>query len=209
VPLYVFAIVDAPLEARTILGRKVATLRLVPGIYAVCERRAAPPPPSDEELRQQHAIVVELGSEAEAILPARFGALLSTADLRAAVRRHEQDVRGALATVKGRVQMTVRIIGRRRPRVVTPRSGREYLEQRRLAARPPLPRSAVRFADAVRPFVALERREAGAGRLLATLYHLVERSDITAYMRTAAGLRSTGVLVSGPWPPFAFAPRLV
>ncbi len=64
-----------------------------------------------------------------------------------------------------------------------------------------------RVLAAVRPLVAAERREHGAGGLLATIYHLVEARHVDRYKK-AVGNPVPGVMVSGPWPPFAFSPQL-
>jgi hypothetical protein len=44
-----------------------------------------------------------------------------------------------------------------------------------------------------------------------TLYQLIEKTAIDRYraMADALTLTTPGVTVSGPWPPFAFAPELL
>ena len=42
-----------------------------------------------------------------------------------------------------------------------------------------------------------------------TLYQLIEKTVIDRYRATALTLTTPGVTVSGPWPPFAFAPELL
>lgn len=207
-PLYVLALTDAAAGVGTSAGRRLETLDYG-GIHVVCERRAAAPPLTDDELRAQHALVVEIAAQARAVLPARFGSLISRRELTALVRRHEPEIRAALDEVRDRVQMTVRVLApsAKRTPVAKPQaaSGRDYLERARRASA--LPAGAQRLLTAVQPYVVAERRAPGAGQLLATIYHLVETSQATRYTK-AAGRRRPGVIVTGPWPPFAFSPQL-
>ena len=208
--IYVLALTDAPLGAFTSVNRRLSTMEY-DGVHVVYERRAAAPPMTDAELREQHVVVVDIAARARAVLPARFGALLEKRDLTAFMRQHGAEILVALAEVRDRAQMTVRVLAtgdeiRSAPRAPAT-SGRDYLERARRAAAPSLPAGAERLLSAVRPFVAIERREPGAGRLLATVYHLVDARHIADY-KEASGKRVRGVIVTGPWPPFAFSPRL-
>jgi hypothetical protein len=209
VPLYVLALTDTPLGSWTAGDRRLQTADY-DGVHVVYERRTEAPAMTDTELRDQHSLVIAIANRARAVLPARFGSLIGKRELTALVRRHDAQIRAALEQVRDRVQMTVRVLGAstRRPSVparVT--SGREYLERARRVSTPPLPPRAQRLLSAVQPYVLSERREPGAGRLVATLYHLVDAAQVSRYM-AAAGKRVPGVLVSGPWPPFAFSPQL-
>jgi hypothetical protein len=210
VALYVLALTDTPLGSWTAGGRRLQTADY-DGLHVIYERRAAPPPMDDAELRAQHGLVVAIAILARAVLPARFGSIIERRELTTLLRRHDVEIRAALALVRDRVQMTVRVLGAPGKRPAPPRgrptSGRDYLERARLAASPPLPRQAQRFLSAVQPHVVSERREHGAGRLLATLYHLVDVRALSRYSK-ASGKRIPGVVISGPWPPFAFSPQL-
>lgn len=208
--LYVLALTDTPLGTWHAEGRRFETADY-DGIHVVCERRTASPPAEDAELRVQHALVVAIAERAPAVLPARFGSLIEKRQLTALLAQHELEIRDALQQVRNRVQMTVRVLGAAplRPPAAARMalSGRDYLERARRAASPPLPRPALRILSAVQPYVVTERRAPGAGRLLATIYHLVERTHVTPYTK-AAGRRRPGVILTGPWPPFAFSPQL-
>ena len=208
--MYVLAFTDSapvPLPPAT---PRLASLEL-DGIHVIYQRRAAAPAIADAELRQQHALVTAIAGQTRAVLPARFGALHAREDLIAFIRQHGADIRTALDEVRDRVQMTVRVLGpdgepgpfRRAPAT----SGRDYLERARRAAALPLPRGAERLLSALQPYVAAERRENGAGRLLATIYHLVDAQHVAGYKKASAK-RTRGVIVTGPWPPFAFSPQL-
>lgn len=206
--LYVLALTDTALGTWTAGVRRLHTADYG-GIQVVYERRAAAPPVSDDELRAQHALVVAIAELAPAVLPARFGSLVERSVLTASIRRHENSIRAALQQVRNHVQMTVRVVGER-PKRAAPAatlSGREYLERAREAAIPPTTAAAERLLRAVRPLVATERSEHGAGRLLATVYHLVDVRHLERYRKTVEAA-PPGVIVSGPWPPFAFSPQL-
>jgi len=207
VPLYVLALTDTAVEQAT-AGRVVHAVDLG-GFYAICERRRAVPPGDDDELREQHALVCEIATRVRAILPVRFGTLMEKRELVTFAREHDAKIRLGLDDVRDRVQMTIRIVGRQRPapggRAVT---GREYLDRRRRAASPVLPPAARTLLAALRPLTVRERQEPGAGRLLATVYHLVDAAIPPRYSRIVSQNANPAILVTGPWPPFAFTPQL-
>ena len=209
-PLYVLALTDIDLGTWRSGGRRLQTVTYG-GIHVVCERRAAAPPVSDDELRAQHGLVIRIAERAPAVLPARFGSLIVKGELTASIRRHEDEILAALDRVRDHVQMTVRLLGKRTQRATAAASptisGTEYLQRARRAAIPPTTSAGARVLAAVRPLVAAERREHGAGGLLATIYHLVEASQVERYKKAVA-TPVPGVMVSGPWPPFAFSPQL-
>lgn len=208
---YVIAFTDAPASTWRAGDRTFSTMKVADGIYAAGQSRRAAPRPSEEELRFQHALVVALAARVPAILPVRFGSLIERPTLRRLVSEHSDTIHAALDNVRGRVQMTLRIVGRRprpRPPVRATASGRHYLEARRAAADPLLPLPAAKILRLLKTVVVEERREAGAGQLLATIYHLVNADDVRRYRKAAAGRAAAGAILTGPWPPFAFTPRL-
>lgn len=206
--LYVIALTDTCLQKLTI-GRRTLRTVDIDGIYAVCESRRVAPPLTDDELREQHALVVDVARRVRAVLPVRFGALVEKHALVTLVQSHDAAIRQGLEDVRGRVQMTVRVVGPHPPRsAVRASTGREYLEQRRRSAFPLLPRPARSLLAAVRPLAARERQEPGAGGLLATIYHLIDADAVRRYNRTAEIAANRATTVTGPWPPFAFAPQL-
>lgn len=206
--LYVLAFTDADLGTWKTSGHTLHCIDLGP-VHAVYERRKTIPALTDDALREQHGLVVEIARRAPAILPARFGSLIERETLQDRVRSHESELRTAIDEVRNRVQMTVRITGEPARAVAVPAaSGRDYLEARRRLASPPLPESAAGLLAALRPLVAHERQEPGAGGLLVTIYHLVDRQQGPRYIRIATGAASPNIIVTGPWPPFAFTPQL-
>lgn len=205
--LYVLAFTDT--AVRRVASDATLQNLEIDGIFAICRRRRAVPPPSAETLRQQHRDVLDIARRAKAVLPVRFGTLIEKGELVKRMRVHQEALRRALDEVRDRVQMTVRVLGTTAPhRTVLASSGRQYLEERRRALEPVLTGEARALVDAVRPLAVRERVEPGAAGLLATVYHLVPSVDADDYAETAVKLSSPNVLVSGPWPPFAFTPQL-
>lgn len=210
--LYVIAIVDEPVPPFRVGQRPFRSVKCAPGVFAIVERRAEAPTVTDLHVRAQHRAVVHASRKVDAILPVRFGTLLQADDLIDVVRNFEEDIHEALEDVHGKVQMTIRVIGG--PPHVPPRKkssgrkapGREYLEALRAALHVPIPRTARPVLRAVEPFVIRERRERGPG--LATIYHLVKREDVRPYRAAFDGNIVPAAHLTGPWPPFAFTPRL-
>jgi hypothetical protein len=208
VALYVLALTDEPVEPMAVGGRRLHT-ESIAGVHVVCERRRAAPPASEPELRAQHAIVLEIASYVRAILPVRFGTLVTKAGLGRIVRAHQAEIRAGLDLVRDRVQMTIRVTGRRPAAGPSPlpATGRAYLAAKQRQAFPRLPAPATALLKALAPLVAAERRAPGAGALLATVYHLVNAADLGRYARLARR-PPRSITVTGPWPPFAFTPQL-
>ena len=213
--VYVYALLgsNAPVGRRR--GMRIEVIP-VGGMLAAVERLANRPPLSEAALRRQHEIVVELARENEAVLPVRFGAFMDVDELAQVIRLRQGVLRRALRRVRGHDQMTVRLFGPVRARVVAPPSttGTAYLRSRAAAARPALTPAARAIVAAVSPLVSAQRIDAGRGAgVQATIDHLVRRRSVARYRRLVetcvAGMDPPpAVAVSGPWPPFAFAPDI-
>ncbi|MFP5287311.1 MAG: GvpL/GvpF family gas vesicle protein, partial [Thermoanaerobaculia bacterium] len=110
----------------------------------------------------------------------------------------------ALKKVRGCVQMTLRVFGDPAPMPeLQGGPGTRYLEARRRAYSLP---EAGPLLERLNPLVQAERIERKEqGNLLGTVYHLVRREHVPAYQEAAQDRR---VAVSGPFPPYAFAPGL-
>ncbi len=214
--LYVFALTDERLPPLIIATHRIEFVR-ADDVYAAVARVAAAPPATEEALRRQHDVVAELAERVASLLPVRFGAFMERRELAAAVAERRDPIRQALALVRDRRQMTIRLLGD--AAVPGPAAGRQvppaaggtaYLEARRAAAaRPP---ALCAIGEALTPLVRADRFEAGAGRVAATLYHLIDVPDVARYGRAfaaaAARFPAGTIVASGPWPPFAFAPEL-
>ena len=216
--LYVYALADERVRKTTLQGHAIDAV-LVGGIYALAERTEHAPAVSEENLRAQHAIVIELARRVSAILPARFGSLVDRGELEQIVALRGPTLHEALDLVRGREQMTVRLIGDETiasaaaERRTETGAGKRYLQMRRAAAGYPLPDAVGRLTRALEPRVAAHRAEPGDGRVRAIVYHLIARGGSAAYRRelerAAPSAAPFSPSVSGPWPPFAFAPELL
>jgi hypothetical protein len=210
VSLYVYAVLEADAPApRGARLRYVSVAGLTVAVRAAA-RAPAPRPPA---LRRHAAVVRLLWETAPSVLPARFGSLVADeAELRRELQPRRAELRSALKLVRGRAQMTLRVWSAGAapggPEAAAERTGAEYLLARaawwRGADVPGLPA----LLKALRPLHAAERIERHTTPpLTASVYHLVDRARVPEYRRALARRRGRMRLrVSGPWPPYAFAP---
>lgn len=211
--LYVFALTSGPAKPLSHAGRRIEFVE-VAGVHAAIERVRQRPAMTEDELRAQHDIVMKIAGAVNAILPVRFGAIVDATELETLVSMRRAAILEALDRVSGRVQMTVRVFApgaETLPRAEPagrPASGAEYLEQRRSQAAAVPAGGAAAVSQAVRGFVVDERTQRGQGRIHWTLYHLVDRTVLPQYERAIEAFVSPTLVVSGPWPPFAFVPEL-
>jgi hypothetical protein len=214
--LYVYALAEAGLPRHlTVLGRRLHSLALG-DVDAVIER-GGPPVFTTDSVRHQHDIVARLASRHSVILPARFGSTSDEASLRSIVSSRRPEILDAFERVRGCVQMTIRLFGCRGAADDEPRpgarTGTEFLQRARARSR-----SAPREVEIVRrempAHVRAERLAVGEREGVMTVFHLVPHPELDAYRRQASGLQSKlardgiAVMVTGPWPVFAFVPEL-
>src|SRR5262249_46736645 len=176
--------------------------------------------PTVEALRSHDRIVRGLLTRFAAVLPARFGSVLADEPaLAAALAGRGEEIAAGLALVEGREQMTLRLYGRAAAPTAPPPvrealgPGARYLRERMgaLHAAEDVPELAP-LRPALAGLVRAERAERhGTLPLLATVYHLVERGSTHTYRAAVAqggpALAGVRARVSGPWPPYAFAPH--
>jgi hypothetical protein len=198
----IYALTDAPpvAELRGALGEPI---RALPAgrLFALAGAVDGPPALSPDALRAHEAAVRRLADACAALLPVRFGATVENVDLAS----REAELLEALALVRGREQMTLRVYGK--PKQADRSSGTAYLESvRRAHALPEIDPLRAAVADLVRA----ERTEAHGGSLVASVYHLVDRGRAQEYLRIVDGVAlPVRVAPSGPWPPWSFAPEAV
>ena len=209
--VWVFALTGHTLAPFSIGGHRIEFVDAA-GVHAAVERCLEPPRVSESSLRAQHDIVTRLSELVDDVLPARFGAWVDEGELAELLAIRRDVIGGALDLVRGRVQMTLRF--RRSaaavhdaPALPPARTGTEYLEAKRRASYTPPPEAHV-VADAVRHLIVAERFERGSDRMPTAIYHLIERDSVTQYLALGSKLASETITISGPWPPFAFAPDL-
>ena len=194
------------------LGAKGERLRAL-DCGGFCALVGDPPPLlSAEALRAHEAAVRRIAEATDACLPARFGA--ASADdgaLEKELGARAAELAEALQLVRGREQMTLRVHGPGAPAPLLASaggSGTRYLEERRRARKLP---ELDPLRGALSPLIRAERveRHSEPG-LLASVYHLIDRGQAPGYTRLAEAVKLEGlrVLVSGPWPPWSFAPEV-
>jgi hypothetical protein len=202
-------------------------LRAIPcdGVMAIVGDVRRRPAASTRNLRQYAAVVESIAARMPAVLPARFGTTFDdVAELSLVLRSRGATMRQRLRAVRGRTQMTIRLLGsdpasgpfRGQTPVmsrtgVRPRNkstqGTQYLRQRlavlRTAREVP---ALVPIRPAIRRFVKDERVERRGD--VATIHHLIPRAMVERYRaaveRTAAA-SDVRLVVSGPFAPYAFA----
>ena len=231
-PLYLYALLGTappPGRWRGLRGEPLRFVR-VAGLVLATGPMSRAPGPSLSMLRRHDAVVRRLAGAVPAVLPARFGALVTDrAALAELIGPQAATLRRALAQVAGREQMTLRLYGSARRGEVEAAtscpSGRGFPSGRGLPAGPGTRYLTSRSAATLRaqPDLArLRRTLAGLVRaeriepsqtppLLGSVYHLVDRGQRRAYQRAlrrvTCQLADLRVVPSGPWTPYAFAPE--
>lgn len=217
--IYVYALADAvalPDGARGWNGAPLTALDAGVCLAITAEVGDAPPPTPDT-LRAQDVVVRALVAGADSLLPARFGSVMpDLATLGARLAPEREGVLKALALVRHREQMTIRLVARNgapvpgaaEPAGTAPSPGRRYLERRAAQLAPPA--ALVRLEEDLAPFIRHGRwQHRGEARRVTSAYHLIDRGQGEAYRaqaeRSAASLEDVAVLVSGPGPAYAFA----
>ncbi len=212
-------------DGRRVAGRGISGERLrvvrLGTIAAVVGDIARTPSPTEARLRAYLSVVAALAARYPAILPVRFGTLMEDdTELQTILRAREKNIRSQLSRVRGRVQMTVRIVvpvrgvrlqadhgpAKAGHDVPEKSSGSEYLlaraREQRASSIPgfaPLSRAVARWVKDER----VDRR----GDVV-TVYHLIPAAAADRYanaMEEAAAATGIRVMVSGPWPAHAFA----
>jgi gas vesicle protein GvpL/GvpF len=214
---YVFALVDAAPTGAAGSGLSGAlSLRKLAGAFVVVERRADVPPVAFGTLRKHQDVVSRLAKQVPAILPVRFGTLLEPSELDEAVDERDEEIAEAFDLVRDRVQFTWRAAGKpKRAARVTSRagavSGTQYLRRAARAANPPAPAAFRPLRATLAPLAVRQRYQPGTATLPEAVYHLVGRADVREYTAAAAALGNTtsSIAVTGPFPPFAFAPEIL
>ena len=208
----VYALTAAPVPSLVRVGSTPLRAHAVGAVAVLLGSPEHAPASLEDALRRQHDMVVALSDRFDPLLPVKFGTRMTFTGVVEAVRSSREQLRTALDHVRGRQQMTVRLIGPPdsvdEPHSAT--SGTDYLQRRR--ALHAVPAEAAPLMAAVEPFVVDVRVQPGRAGIRASVYHLVERGAAAAYRRAAAsaipGLLPWRVTLTGPWPVFAFTPDL-
>jgi len=223
----VYAVVNSPPARLGVSGVTGERLRLitVDRISAVAGEVRRAPAPGVRNLRRYAAIVESIASRVPAILPARFGTTVADAEeLTFLLRSRRAALRERLRAVRGRAQMTIRLLesesgdrsspsrstvtGRARLRLeYKATQGTQYLQRRReIAASARAVPAFDPVRDAVRRYIKDERVEKRGG--VVTINHLVSRGSALRYrdaVERAARDNDVRLVVTGPFAPYAFA----
>lgn len=213
--------VASPLRT-TGLARERLRVIAIGRVGAVIGELPRAPRPTPERLRAYDRALQQLAACLPAVLPVRFGTCVDDGDeLRVLLRSRQDAFRRSLRAVRGRAQMTLRIAigsGIGDPESAPPpltgaagsRSGAAYLRARAAAA---AEAKAVPGFESVRAAVGRwvkDERVEKRGHL-ASVYHLVPRGSAAAYRRAverAAAASALRLMISGPYPPYAFSTTL-
>ena len=222
--IYVYALVSPSRvtpRSRGFRGERLRRIAL-PGADVIVGAVSKAPAPTEVALRRYDAVIRTLADQYPALLPARFGTTVSDVDeLTMVLGARGGAVKKALKLVRNRVQMTIRIVGvgpvvntagrRGRPsgRPDARKPGTQYLQHRAEAAKQLKDVPELRpLRKAVTRWIKAERVEHHDKGRLVTAYHLIPRAALRAYQRAlerAALDAEVIAIVSGPWPPYAFA----
>jgi hypothetical protein len=215
---------DRKLRATGIAGERLSAVT-IGQVAAIAGELARSPRPTESALRKYDRVLGSLFKRLPAIIPVRFGTCFDdVGELTMILRAREHSFRRSLRAVRGRAQMTLRVVpgsGVRGPGseassagtsvrspIPDPRSpGVAYLRGRAaaVACEHEIPGFAPLRA-AVRRWVRDERVEKRGG--FVSVYHLVPRASAQAYRRAlerSARDARIRLVVSGPWPPYAFS----
>lgn len=212
--IHVYAVAEEVEHLPAVAGIGGAPLRCirVEDVDAIVSEHDSPELEATEEAVLAHARVVEaLVAASVALLPAQFGRGFSGEPvLEAALRGELEALRPALARVRGRVELGLRVIGGDATEAaVTPTSGRAYMEAR-LEAAARAERLARDLHEPLAAAAAASVHSVGAApRLLLSGSYLVGADEVerfrTQVTRLEADYPELTFVCTGPWPPYSFA----
>jgi hypothetical protein len=224
--LYFYAIIDQPLERLPRLcGLEQAAVTKVPyrDLAAVVSAVSTAEVPALEANVWLHELVVEELMADRAVLPVRFGTVLSSERAaQAVVREHYASFTADLDRVRGRVEMGVRVLRSDEPAPSAPAeprpacaTGREYMRARaeqerglRAAREQAEALAAVLHRPLARLATQTTQQVLSTPRLLLTAAYLLDRERVADFRQEveslSAAYRALGVLCTGPWPPYSF-----
>jgi hypothetical protein len=221
--VWLYAVVSGasgPLRAEGAAGERLRRVR-VGGLDLVVGIVPRVPRPTAAALRRYDAAVRRLMDAHGSVLPARYATSAPSLDALASAALDRRDtLRRSLGLVRQRVQMTVRVFTPRGPegraKAAVARGGqpsraasgpgRQFLSRRAAELQVP---GGEPLRAAVARWVRAERTERhDRGPLAGSMYHLIPRGCAGAYrtaVERAAVRAGLTIVVSGPWPPYAFA----
>jgi hypothetical protein len=163
-------------------------------------------PPATPTTLALHHDVVASALDADGLVPFRYGTALRAADVDGWLARERPALDGALASVRGCVEMSVKLLrlDAAPPAAPPVDAMRDAADERRLRE----------LADQIVERAALAQwryRPAGtAGNVVASVSFLLPRAELADFLARIAPVasRAIGVAVvpTGPWPAYSFVP---
>ncbi len=158
-----------------------------------------------------HAAVVRSILNETTPLPFRFGTVADEQQLRNYVASHRAALQAKLVSVRGCVELSVKIIWHAdaEPNSSSDGPGARFLKQKQLRAAQ-AKEVAAWLGEQVRALIKDEQVSLGStDKLIVSAAHLVDRGSVAAYRGQLTEARKTRpelhFLVSGPWPPYSFS----
>lgn len=214
---YLYAIVDR-LPARwrpptAGIGGASVVPRRIDDLVVLGSLLETVPPPGPRVLALHHDVVATV-LDAGALLPLPYGTAVPAADLPAWLAAQRGLVAATLASVRGCVEMTVKLLRLDGP--ITEQLARDRGRRPPPAAAAGTERELQALAEALAERAAVPRwqyRPAGsAGNVAASVAFLVERPDVAAFLARIAPVAShaagVAVVPTGPGAPYSFVPSL-
>jgi len=224
----VYALVSPAPARLTLTGVAGERLRVVAidRMGAVVGEVRRVPVPTVTNLRRYAAVVESIAARVPSVLPARFATTVADRDeLAFILQTRGSTLRQRLRAVRGRSQMTIRLLvesesgdrwlasrsavtGRARLRLeYGAAQGTQYLQRRMaMAAAGRAVPAFEPIRTAIQRYIKDERIDKREGVI--TINHLVPRAAAARYrdaVERAADENRMRLIVSGPWPPYAFA----
>lgn len=179
--------------------------RALAGLVILSSAARVIPPATPNTLALHHDVVAS-ALDAEGLVPFRYGTALRSADLDGWLVRERPALDGALAGVRGCVEMSVKLLrlDATPPAATTTAALHGAAEERRLRE----------LAEQIVERAALTQwryRPAGtAGNVVASVAFLLPRTELADFLARIAPVasRAVGVAVvpTGPWPAYSFVP---
>jgi Gas vesicle synthesis protein GvpL/GvpF len=180
--------------------------RTLAGLVILSSTAPVIPPASPTTLALHHDVVAS-ALEADGLVPFRYGTALRSADVDGWLVRERSALDGALAGVRGCVEMSVKLLRLDTTPAPAPPAAAVHgaAEERRLRE----------LAEQIVERAALAHwryRPAGsAGNVVASVAFLLPRTELADFLARIAPVasRAVGVAVvpTGPWPAYSFVPN--
>jgi hypothetical protein len=184
-----------------VVGERVER-RSLAGLVILSSAAPLVPPPSPSTLALHHDVVAS-ALDADGLVPFRYGTALRATDVDGWLTRERPALDGALASVRGCVEMSVKLLRLDAGPAAGP-SAEASPDEERLQA----------LADQIVERAALAQwryRPAGTvGNVVASVAFLLPRAELADFLARIAPVasRAVGVAVvpTGPWPAYSFVP---